>query len=114
MNADVRRALRENWRVLLAATAGWALDAFDFTMLLFLIPHLREVFGASLPEMAFVVTATGLAKVVGTIGWGAAADRFGMKCCPGRKSAAREARSCGSGEPRAGQKVRQAQPSTVL
>ncbi|MBV8525283.1 MAG: hypothetical protein JOY71_24715 [Acetobacteraceae bacterium] len=57
--------------------AGWALDAFDFTMLLFLIPHLREVFNASVPEMAFVVTATGLAKVVGTIGFGAAADKFG-------------------------------------
>lgn len=67
--------LKTHWRVLTAATLGWALDAFDFTMLLFLIPHLREVFGASLPQMAFVVTATGLAKVAGTVGWGAAADR---------------------------------------
>ena len=47
---------------------GWALDAFDFTLLLFLIPTLREVFNVGLPAMAFVVTATGLAKVVGTIG----------------------------------------------
>jgi len=57
--------------------AGWALDAFDFTLLLFLIPHLREVFSVGLPAMAFVVTATGLAKVVGTIGWGIAADKLG-------------------------------------
>lgn len=71
--------LKTHWRVLTAATLGWALDAFDFTMLLFLIPHLREVFGASLPQMAFVVTATGLAKVAGTVGWGAAADRWGRK-----------------------------------
>lgn len=79
MQSETIHALRENWRVLLAATAGWALDAFDFTMLLFLIPHLREVFNVTLPEMAFVVTATGLAKVVGTIIWGAAADKFGRK-----------------------------------
>jgi MFS family permease len=65
--------------ILIAAMLGWTLDAFDFTMLLFLVPHLREVFGVSLPAMAFVITATGLAKVVGTIGWGALADRVGRK-----------------------------------
>ncbi len=48
-------------------------------MLLFLIPHLKDLFQVTLPEMAFVVTATGLAKVVGTIGWGWAADKFGRK-----------------------------------
>lgn len=73
------RALRENWRIIFAATAGWALDAFDFTILLFLIPHLGKVFDVGLPAMAFVVTATGFAKVAGTIGWGLAADRFGRK-----------------------------------
>ena len=65
--------------ILIAAMAGWALDAFDFTLLLFLIPHLKSVFAVGLPAMAFVVTATGLAKVVGTIGWGVAADRVGRK-----------------------------------
>jgi MFS transporter, SHS family, lactate transporter len=73
------KALRTHWRIVVAAMAGWGLDAFDFTMLLFLLPHLGKVFGATLPEMAFVVTATGLAKVIGTIVWGAAADRFGRK-----------------------------------
>lgn len=71
--------LRAYWPILTAAMLGWALDAFDFTLLLFLIPHLREVFGVELPAMAFVVTATGLAKVVGSIGWGMAADRLGRK-----------------------------------
>lgn len=68
-------ALREHWRIIFAATAGWALDAFVFTILLFLIPHLGKVFDADLPAMAFVVTATGFAKVAGTIGWGFAANR---------------------------------------
>ncbi|MDE2516011.1 MAG: MFS transporter [Rhodospirillales bacterium] len=72
-------ALAEHWAILLAAMAGWALDAFDFALMLFLIPHLKDVFGVGLPAMAFVVTATGLAKVVGTIGWGMAADRLGRK-----------------------------------
>jgi MFS transporter, SHS family, lactate transporter len=73
------KALRTHWRIVVAAMAGWGLDAFDFTMLLFLLPHLGKVFGAALPEMAFVVTATGLTKVIGTVVWGAAADRFGRK-----------------------------------
>ena len=72
-------SLRPHWAILLASMLGWTLDAFDFTMLLFLLPHLRQVFGVSLPAMAFVVTAMGLAKVVGTIGWGALADRVGRK-----------------------------------
>lgn len=72
-------ALAAHWPILIAAMAGWALDAFDFTLLLFLIPHLKSVFAVGLPAMAFVVTATGLSKVVGTIGWGIAADRVGRK-----------------------------------
>jgi MFS transporter, SHS family, lactate transporter len=71
--------LREHWRIIFAATAGWALDAFDFTVLLFLIPHLGKVFSVGLPAMALVVTATGFAKIAGTVGWGLAADRFGRK-----------------------------------
>ena len=71
--------LRKHWHIIFAATAGWALDAFDFTILLFLIPHLRTVFDVGLPAMAFIVTATGFAKIAGTIGWGLAADRFGRK-----------------------------------
>lgn len=79
MSDSILPNLRAHWPILTAAMLGWALDAFDFTLLLFLIPHLREVFGVELPAMAFVVTATGLAKVVGSIGWGMAADRLGRK-----------------------------------
>ncbi|SAL21400.1 major facilitator transporter [Caballeronia udeis] len=71
--------LRKHWHIIFAATAGWALDAFDFTILLFLIPHLGKVFNVGLPQMALVVTATGFAKIAGTIGWGLAADRYGRK-----------------------------------
>jgi SHS family lactate transporter-like MFS transporter len=73
------QAVRTHWHVLTAATLGWFLDAFDFTILLFLIPHLRQVFNVSLPAMALVVTATALAKVVGNVVWGAAADKWGRK-----------------------------------
>lgn len=79
MWSDLAELLRDHWRIQLAATAGWALDAFDFTMLLFLIPHLKDLFQVTLPQMALVVTATGLAKVVGAIGWGWAADKFGRR-----------------------------------
>lgn len=80
MDADIIADLRANWRILLAACAGWGLDAFDFTLLLFLIPHLgNDVFHVPLTQMALVVTATGLAKVLGTIGWGKLADKYGRK-----------------------------------
>ncbi|WP_347556326.1 MFS transporter [Robbsia sp. KACC 23696] len=71
--------LGEHWHIVAAATAGWALDSFDFAMLLFLLPHLGGVFHAGLPAMTLIITATGLAKIVGTIGWGYAADRYGRK-----------------------------------
>lgn len=71
--------LKTHWQIIFAATAGWALDAFDFTIVLFLIPHLGKIFNVGLPAMAFIVTATGFAKIIGTIGWGVAADRFGRK-----------------------------------
>lgn len=71
--------LREHWPLVAAAMAGWGLDGFDFTLMIFLIPHLGQVFSVSLPDMALVLTATGLAKVVGTVAWGAASDRFGRK-----------------------------------
>ena len=79
MDSDIRRDLAANWQILLAATAGWALDAFDFTMQLFLVPHLGHVFGVSLKAMALAVTVTGLAKVAGSIFWGKMADRYGRK-----------------------------------
>jgi MFS transporter, SHS family, lactate transporter len=78
-DADLAADLRAHWPILVTAMLGWALDAFDFTMFLFLIPRLNEVFQTGLPAMSLVVTATGLAKVVGTIGWGAVSDRFGRK-----------------------------------
>lgn len=79
MQREDLAALRQHWPLLLAAMAGWGLDGFDFTLLIFLIPHLGQVFNVTLPEMAFVLTATGLAKVVGTIAWGAASDKYGRK-----------------------------------
>lgn len=69
-----------NYRaVVIAATLGWVLDAFDFCVLLFLIPTLIKVFHTSLPMMALVATGTLLAKTVGNIVWGAWADRVGRR-----------------------------------
>ncbi len=59
-----------------AAKLGWVLDAFDFTILLFLIPHLRQVFNVSLPAMTRRHgdrAGQGRRRVV----WGIAADRWG-------------------------------------
>ncbi len=79
MGNGILQDLRMYWRVIVAASLGWVLDAFDFTILLFLIPRLREEFHVSLPQMALVIGATLWAKVIGNAAWGWLADRYGRK-----------------------------------
>lgn len=77
--ASALMGLRGHVPVLVAATLGWLLDAFDFSILLFLVAHLSQVFHVGLPAMALVATGTLLAKVVGNVVWGRWADRAGRK-----------------------------------
>lgn len=79
MNNETSGLLRRHWRILTAATVGWALDAFDMTIFFFLIPHLSKEFDVSLSAMTLIVIATGVAKLIGTVAFGAAADKWGRK-----------------------------------
>jgi SHS family lactate transporter-like MFS transporter len=71
--------LRSHWRILTAATLGWALDAFDATIYFFLIPHLGKEFGVDLKAMSLVLILVGIGRIIGTVGFGAAADKWGRK-----------------------------------
>ncbi len=74
-----REVTREQWRAFLAAYLGWTLDGFDFTILTFLLVEIQQTFTVNAALAGALGTATLLFRVVGGIGAGTAADRWGRK-----------------------------------
>lgn len=74
-----RDVSREQWRAFLAAYLGWMLDGFDFTILTFLLVEIQQTFTVNSALAGALGTATLLFRVVGGIGAGTAADRWGRK-----------------------------------
>ncbi len=62
---------------LVAATLGWALDAFDFTLFLFAIPQITASLGFETGFAGFIVTCTLISSAAGGIIFGVLADRYG-------------------------------------
>lgn len=72
-----REASPAGRRALLAAQAGWTLDAMDFVLYLMAIPTLRREFGFG-PEMAgLLATVALLSSAAGGVFFGWVADRIG-------------------------------------
>jgi SHS family lactate transporter-like MFS transporter len=63
----------------LAAFLGRFLDAFDQVALLLVLPAIGKEFGVSLTLMGLVITAQSLGRIVGNVGWGWLADRYGRR-----------------------------------
>ena len=55
------------WKTLLAAQAGWMLDALDFVIYLMAIPTLQKEFGFGLDTAGLLVTVSLLTSSVGGI-----------------------------------------------
>jgi MFS family permease len=66
-------------RALVAAFAGWTLDAFDFVLYLLAIPTLRRAFDLDAGAAGLLATAALLSSAVGGVAFGALADRIGRK-----------------------------------
>ena len=64
-------------RVLIAATLGWALDAFDFTLFLFALPQLQADLQFDKGFSGMIVAATLACSALGGLLFGALADRHG-------------------------------------
>ncbi len=64
-------------RALVAATAGWMLDAMDVMLYAFALGAIRTEFNLSAGEAGALASVTLLASAVGGIGAGALADRYG-------------------------------------
>jgi SHS family lactate transporter-like MFS transporter len=70
---------RDQWLAFLAAYLGWVLDAFDFTILTFLLVDIQRSFTVSAALAGALGTITLIFRVAGGIGAGTAADKWGRK-----------------------------------
>ena len=67
------------WKAFLTTFAAWVLDAFDFTILTFVLADIQQSFSINKGLAGLLGTVTLLFRVVGGIGAGTVADRYGRK-----------------------------------
>ncbi|MGD0073517.1 MAG: MFS transporter [Candidatus Binataceae bacterium] len=63
----------------LAGFLGWTLDAFDFFVLVFVLPTIAREFHRSIADIAYTITLTLAMRPVGALIFGWAADRYGRR-----------------------------------
>jgi len=64
---------------LIASFLGWTLDAFDFFVLVFVIPAVAVDFGKTVPDIALAISVTLAFRPVGALIFGLMADRYGRR-----------------------------------
>jgi MFS transporter, SHS family, lactate transporter len=67
------------FHTLFASFLGWTLDAFDFFVLVFVLPSVAHEFHRSIADLAFTITATLAMRPVGALIFGWLADRYGRR-----------------------------------
>src|SRR5260221_11922903 len=74
-----RDVTSDQWKAFAAAYLAWALDGFDYVMLTFVLLAIQRDFGATSAMLGAVGTVTLVFRLVGGVGAGTAADRWGRK-----------------------------------
>jgi SHS family lactate transporter-like MFS transporter len=69
----------EQAKTFAASFLGWALDAFDFFLVVVLLPELSKAFAAPVARIAMAVTLTLALRPAGALIFGWFADRFGRR-----------------------------------
>ena len=67
---------------MLASFLGWALDAFDFFILIFVMPAVAKEFHRPISHIAFTITATLALRPLGALVFGWIADRYASSAQP--------------------------------
>ncbi len=66
-------------RTFVASFLGWTLDAFDFFLVIVVVPRLASDFGKTITEIGLAVTLTLAMRPVGALLFGRLADRYGRR-----------------------------------
>ena len=69
----------QQWRAFLATFLGWMLDGFDFTIMTFILIDIQESFTVDAALAGALGSVTLLFRLVGGLGAGVIADRYGRK-----------------------------------
>jgi len=74
-----REPTKDQWFAWFAALFGWMLDAFDYTIFLFVMVPIAQEFSVSLTAVAAVLSLTLWLRLLGAVAAGWLADRIGRK-----------------------------------
>src|SRR3954464_3169410 len=79
LRAQAKGLNRDQRNAFVAAWLGWAMDAFDYFLLVFVITDVADTFGTTKTHVAVATTLTLAARPVGAAIFGYAADKKGRR-----------------------------------